>query len=79
MRAIFVFLAMNLALAVPAAAQPLTIDDVRLMAFDKGIVKIEEVELDDGVWGVEGFDASGQEIEMKIEAGSGQIIKLERD
>ena len=49
------------------------------MAFDKGIVRIDEVELDDGVWEVEGTDASGHEIEMKIEAGSGQIIKLERD
>jgi len=79
MRAIFVFLAMNLALAVPAAAQPVTIDDVRLMAFDKGIVKIEEVELDDGIWEVEGKDASGHEIEMKVEAESGQIIKVKRD
>jgi uncharacterized membrane protein YkoI len=42
-------------------------------------VKIEQVELDDGVWEVEGIDASGQEVEMKIEARSGQIIKLERD
>lgn len=79
MRAIFVFLAMNLALAVPAAAQPVTIEDVRLIAFDKGIVKIEEVELDDGIWEVEGKDASSHEIEMKVEAESGQIIKLERD
>ena len=79
MRAIFVFLAMNLALAVPAAAQPVTIEDVRLMAFDKGIVKIEEVELDDGIWEVEGKDASGHEIEMKVEAESGQIIKVKRD
>ena len=79
MRAIFVFLAMNLALAVPAAAQPVTIEDVRLKAFDKGIVKIEEVELDDGIWEVEGKDASGHEIEMKVEAESGQIIKLKRD
>jgi uncharacterized membrane protein YkoI len=60
-------------------AQGLTIEDVRGIAFAKGIVKIEQVELDDGVWEVEGIDASGQEIEMKIEAGSGQIIKLERD
>jgi uncharacterized membrane protein YkoI len=56
-----------------------TIEEVRDMAFDKGIVKIEEVELDDGIWEVEGIDASGQEIEMKVEAGSGRIIKLERD
>ncbi len=79
MRTIPVFLALYLALAVPASAQPLTIEDVRAMAFDKGIVRIEEVELDDGVWEVEGIDASGHEIEMKIEARSGQIVKLKRD
>ena len=79
MRTIPAFLALSLALAVPASAQPVTIEDVRGIAFAKGIVRIEQVELDDGVWEVEGIDASGQEIEMKIEAGSGQIIKLERD
>ena len=79
MRTIPAFLALSLALAAPASAQPVTIEDVRGIAFAKGIVNIEQVELDDGVWEVEGIDASGQEIEMKIEAGSGQIIKLERD
>jgi uncharacterized membrane protein YkoI len=79
MRTIPAFLALSLALAASASAQPVTIEDVRGIAFAKGIVKIEQVELDDGVWEVEGIDASGQEIEMKIEAGSGQIIKLERD
>ena len=79
MRTIPAFLALSLAAAAPASAQPVTIEDVRGIAFAKGIVQIEQVELDDGVWEVEGIDASGQEIEMKIEAGSGQIIKLERD
>ena len=79
MRVVPAFLAMSLALAAPAAAEPVTIEDVRGLAFDKGIVKIEEVELDDGIWEVEGYDASGHEIEMKVEAASGQIIKLERD
>jgi len=49
------------------------------MAFGKGIVKIEEIELDDGIWEVEGEDATGHEIEMKVEARSGRIIKLKRD
>jgi hypothetical protein len=79
MRLTSAFLAASLALAVPAAAQGVTIEDVRGMAFDKGIVKIEEVELDDGIWEVEGTDASGHEIEMKVEALSGRIIKLERN
>ena len=79
MRAILTFLAIIFALAVPAAAQPVTIEDVRFMAFDKGIVKIEEIELDDGIWEVEGEDATGHEIEMEVEARSGRIIKLKRD
>jgi uncharacterized membrane protein YkoI len=51
------------------------------MAFDKGIVKIEEVELHNGngIWKVEGEDAGGYEIKMKADAFSGEIIKLKRD
>jgi uncharacterized membrane protein YkoI len=79
MRVIPASLVLSLALALPAAAGHVTIEDVRAMAFDKGIVKIEEVELDDGVWEVEGYDQSGHEIEMKVEAATGAIIKLERD
>ena len=82
MRVTPAFFSLSLALAVqaiPAAAQPVGIDDVRAMAFDKGIVKIKEAELGDGIWEVEGYDASGHEIKMKVEAASGQIIKLKRD
>ncbi len=70
---------LSLAFALPAAAAPASIDDVRAMAFDRGIVKIKEIELDDGIWEVEGRDASGHEIEMEVEAGTGRIIKLRRD
>jgi hypothetical protein len=55
------------------------IEQVRQMAFEKGIVKIEEVELDDGLWEVEGYDDSGHEIEMKVEAATGTIVKLSRN
>jgi uncharacterized membrane protein YkoI len=79
MRLIPALIAMSLSFAVPAAAAPVSADEVRNMAFDKGIVKIKEVELDDGVWEVEGYDASGHEIEMKVDAASGNILKLERD
>jgi len=73
------FLTLSLALAVPAAAQPADIEDIRAMAFDKGIVRLEEVELHRGIWKVEGVDASGHEIEMKVDAWSGAIVKLKRD
>ena len=71
-------LALSLGLAAPAFAANLTIEDVRYMAFDKGIVKIKEVELHKGIWKV-GEDAGGHEIKMKVDAWSGQIIKLKRD
>ena len=79
MRFVPLAFAISLCLVTPAIAAPLTIEDVRNMAFDKGIVKIEEVELHKGIWKVEGEDAGGHEIKMKVDAWSGQIIKLRRD
>jgi peptidase YpeB-like protein len=79
MRFIPLALALSLGFAVPAAARFVTVDDVRNMAFAKGIVKIEEVELHNGIWKVEGEDAGGHEIKMKVDAWSGQIIKLKLD
>jgi len=50
--------------ASPASARIVDIETVRAMAFDKGIVEIEEIELHQrkGVWKVEGEDATGHEI-----------------
>jgi uncharacterized membrane protein YkoI len=80
MRTLLLMLPLSLALTLPAAARYLTVDDVRAIAFNYGIVRIEEVVLKrNGVWKVEGDDASGHEINMKVDAATGQIIKLERD
>jgi hypothetical protein len=69
----------SLLLALPAAARPrVTIDDVRNIAFSRGIVVIKDVDLDDGVWEVVGFDPTGAKIKMKVDAWSGAIIKLKR-
>lgn len=67
--------------ASPASARVVDIETIRAMAFDKGIVEIEEIELHRrrGVWEVEGEDEYGHEIEMKVDARTGQIIKLKRD
>ena len=43
MRFIPAFLAVSLALVIPAAAGSVNVEDVRAMAFDKGIVTIMEV------------------------------------
>ena len=79
MRIIPAVLALTFASAVPAAAAPVNIDDVRAMAFDKGMVNIKNVELDDGVWEIKGYDATGHKIKMEVEAWSGAIVKLKRD
>ena len=42
MRFIPAFLAVSLALVIPAAAGSVNVEDVRAMAFDKGIVTITE-------------------------------------
>jgi len=65
-------------LPATAGAGRLTIEDVRAMAFDKGIATIKEIELDDGIWKVEGRDDGGNKVEMKVDARSGEIVKMER-
>jgi uncharacterized membrane protein YkoI len=58
-----------------AAAKRLMVDEVRDMAFAKGIVTIEEIELDHGVWQVGGRGADGHKIEIEVDASSGEIVK----
>ena len=71
-----------LCLAVPAlpalAGGPVTIEDVRTMAFDKGVDLIDEIELDDGIWKVRGHDKSGHKIKIEVDAASGQMVKIKR-
>jgi len=82
MRVVPIVLALGFSLgfAAPAAAY-VDIETVRAMAFDRGIVKLEEIELKrrKGIWKVEGEDAYGEEIEMEIDARTGRIIKMKRD
>lgn len=68
------------ALAMPAAAGAghLTVDEVRNMAFAKGVVMIKEIELDHGFWQVEGRGADGHKIKIEVDAASGEIVKIKR-
>ncbi len=77
---LFVITCFAIAFALPAAAQSRpSIEDVRAMAFEKGIVTISEIELDDGVWEIDGTDGEGYDIEMKVDAASGESVKMERN
>jgi len=73
-----VILALCLSAYPALAAKRLTVDDIRDMAIDKGIVSIKEIELDDGVWEVEGRDGSGRKIKIEVDAASGEIVKIKR-
>jgi uncharacterized membrane protein len=75
-----VLLALYLAV-LPAAADTkhITIEDVRTMAFDKGILALKEIGLDHGIWKVQRRDASGRKIEMRVDAASGEIVKMRRN
>ena len=66
-------------LATAAAPSTSAIDDVRNMALARGVVTIKEIELDDGIWEVQGRDAGGHKIEMKVDALSGEIVKMRRN
>ena len=64
-----------------AYAQSISIEKVRQMAFDRGIVDLEEIEYKrrKNIWQVEGEDARGDDIEMHVDATTGRILKMKRD
>jgi hypothetical protein len=79
MRFLPILLAASLLLAAPALARPrVSVDEARDIGFHYGIVRIKDVDLDDGVWEVVGFDAFGAKIKIWIDAWSGAIVKIKR-
>lgn len=77
-------LAMTLAAglaASPALAQQFKVSEqqARQIASDRGVVKITEIEQDDGKWEIEGRDKDGRKVEIDIHGQSGEVVKFERD
>ncbi len=71
-----------LALASPAAAEevePVTMGEARDIAHDAGVAEIDEIELDDGVWEIDGRDRKGNDVEIEIDRITGEIVKAKRD
>ena len=82
MRVLTVVLSPAASLALGLAAGPVSagrvgIEDVRTMAFDCSVGRLKEIELDGGVWEVEGKTryVSGNEIEMEVDAWRGRIAR----
>jgi hypothetical protein len=79
MRLFPILFAFSLLLAVPAEARPrVSVDEARDIGFHYGIVVIKDIDLDDGVWEVVGFDAYGAKIKVWVDAWSGAIVKIKR-
>ena len=64
----------------PAPAQVYFVSsaDAQAIAAQNGVVAINRLRLDDGVWKVEGRDITGRYVYMRIDPRSGDVLRLER-
>ena len=65
--------------AAPGAGPAISLDQARRIAADHGVVRIHEIELDDGLWEIEGRDAAGAEIELDLRASDGSVVKIRQE
>ena len=79
-------LAALLALAAPARADDsalcrtgIVAEEAIRLARTAGIALVLELDCDDGRWEVEGRDGEGRPIEVDIHAGTGRVLKVDRD
>jgi hypothetical protein len=66
---------------VPApyvVAPPPTAIDVQEIAAANGIVAINRMRLDEGVWKIEGRDDTGHYVFMRVDPITGEVVKYER-
>jgi hypothetical protein len=54
-------------------------DQAEAIARNNGVVRITESERKKRTWKIEGRDQSGQEIEIRIDARTGAVVKVEHD
>ena len=66
--------------ASPASAQPYFVSsaDAQAIAAQNGLVEVNRLRLDDGVWKVEGRDVGGRYVFMRIDPRTGDVLRLER-
>ncbi len=77
-----------IALATPMPAQArdrdrssgpyiITRDQALAIAYDHGMAYVSETDRDDGLWEIEGQNASGEKLEIEIDGQTGEVVKLE--
>jgi uncharacterized membrane protein YkoI len=62
------------------AERVIAVEDVRDIALDYGLARIESIELNSFTrrWEVEGIDVTGRDIDMEIDANTGAVVSIER-
>ena len=88
-------MAFSAATALPVSAQtyvvpagpmmvvqgPIMMEQARAIAFGNGIVMIDDLDFDNfsGRWEIEGRDRWNRDLEMEIDARTGQIVRFDTD
>lgn len=62
----------------PESPPPITLGRAIEIARTRGLVRATEAVCDDRAWDIEGFDASGREIEIEIDPQSGRVLRVAR-
>ena len=64
----------------PATAQVYYVSsaDAQVIAGQNGVAVIYRLRLDDGLWKIEGRDADGRYVYMRIDPRTGDVVRLER-
>lgn len=56
----------------------ISMEDAREAVEDAGYTRISGMEFDDGAWEVEAHDSEGRAVDVKVDATTGEIIKIDR-
>ena len=61
----------------PDSESYLSEDAISARVAELGFTSVEEIELDDGKYEIEAVDAQGREVEIELDAITGEVIELE--
>ena len=66
--------------ASPTTAQVYFVSsaDAQAIAAQNGLISINRLRLDDGVWKIEGRDVTGRYVYMRIDPRTGDILRMDR-
>lgn len=61
------------------APNDISMDEARQIVQNEGYTDVTQIEYDDGQWEIEARDSNGREVDIDIDAASGEIRWVDRD